>query len=1256
MAMNDERQGRGVSARRDSFPSVRYPEALPVVEHRERILDALRDHQVIIVAGETGSGKTTQLPKMCLEAGFGAQGLIGCTQPRRIAAVTVAARVADELGVSDSRVGHQVRFDNATDERTLISFMTDGILLAQIPSDRLLRRYDLLMIDEAHERSLNIDFLLGYLKGLLPRRPELRVVVSSATLDVERFSAHFGGAPVIDVPGRTYPVEVRYQLPREDDMDLPHEVVRAVEGLIREEPRGDMLVFLSGEQDIREVEKVLTRRVRQGDVEIIPLLARLPVAQQRRAFQVGGRRRIVLATNVAETSVTIPGIRYVIDSGLARLNRYNPRTQVQRLHIEPISQASARQRQGRCGRLGPGVCIRLGSEDEFARREPFTPPEIRRVSLASVILRMMDLGLGRVENFPFLDPPAPAMVRDGYRELEELGALNGARRLTDLGRRLVRLPVEPRLGRMLLAAGNEGPLDEVLTLVAALSVDDVRLRPMDQREAADLLHRRFQSETNDFAGILKLWAYWREACRTHRSRTGQRRFCHAQMLSYRRLREWANVREQLADATREMGLKGSRHAANDERLLKALLPGLLNKIGMRTPEGDYRGARGVRFWLHPGSGLAKKQPPWVVVGELVDTSRLFGRTVAAIDVGWIEPLAQRLCRYAYGEPYWDEQHGFVRAKETVRLYGLPIVEGRQRDYSRVDRAAARRIFIAHALVRGELPHLPPGVLRENAMLLADLHQLEERVRRHDLLVDEEELVDFYDERLGRGVASLPGLKRWISSCTELERDALRLTREVVLREEPDAGVEQAFPRTVTLGDVVLPLTYAHQRGEESDGVTCVVPLDEIARVSAWSHDWGVPGLLPEKVLFMLRSLPKRLRRELVPVPGAVERFLATEHDRSRPLIEALVKFVRYETGELVTPDMWPERIPDHLKVRFEVVDAKGRRLAMGREWEDVARQAAQAAGGALPSRGGRRGVATQPRTRELERWHRRGVTTWCVEALPERVDVGQVGIPVYHYPAWVDRGDTVDLTLLANAEHARRCHADGVQRLSLLALEKSLRTLGTIPAMCRDAAVSAVVLGVDVRALVSGLAEASVRSLCQDDGVPRDATLFAERVADATGRLYALVRQLQEALEESLIMGAGVLAACERLGADAFADSVCDIRSQLNALFDVERIRRTPARWLGRYPAYLRALNVRVEKLPHGLARDRAWMAQMAPYVARVADRGELPESLRMDAWIPYRWMVEEWRISLFAQQVGTSLKVSPKRLDLVWDAVVEGG
>jgi ATP-dependent helicase HrpA len=1246
----DEGPGR-VVARQRALPVITYPDSLPVATYRDQIIEAIGAHQVVIVAGETGSGKTTQLPKMCLEAGLGVRGEIGCTQPRRIAAVTVAARVSEELGVQGTAtVGHQVRFDNATDPTTLIKFMTDGILLAQIPSDRLLLGYDALIIDEAHERSLNIDFLLGYLKQMLPRRPDLRVLVSSATLDVARFSQHFDNAPVIDVPGRTFPVEVRYQDPRQEEMDLPHEVARAVEGLTRSEPRGDILVFLSGEQDIRETEKVLSRRIRQSDTEVIPLLARLPVAQQRRAFQVGGRQRIVLATNVAETSVTIPGIRYVIDSGLARLNRYNPRTQVQRLHIEAISQASARQRQGRCGRLGPGICIRLGNEEEFAQRDDFTPPEIRRVSLASVILRMMDLGLGRVEQFPFLDPPAAIMVSDGYRELEELGALTRGGALTPLGRQLVRLPTEPRLGRMLLAAGKGGALEEVLTLVAALSVDDVRLRPIDKRDEADALHRRFQTETNDFAGLVKLWAYWKEACRAHRSRTGQRRFCHSQLLSYRRLREWENVRRQLAEVCREIGLKGATHAANDEQLLHALLPGLLNKVGMRTPEGDYRGARGVRFWLHPGSGVAKKRPPWVVAGELVDTSRLFGRTVAAIDVGWLEPLAGDLCSHSYGEPFWEPEEGYVRVKETVRLYGLPIIEGRQCDFSRVDLDAARSMFIAHALVRGEAPHLPAGVLRENTELFTELRQLEARTRCHDLLIDESDIVALYAARLGARVCSLPSLKRWFSGSTTAERESLRFSRDELLRSEPDALVDEHFPTVVTLGNVVLPLSYRHRRGEDIDGVTCVVPISDLDSVSAWSHDWGVPGLLPEKVLYLLRCLPKRIRKGLVPVPGAVKRFLSQEHDRSRSLREALTRFVRYETGEVIPSDMWPERVPDHLAVRFEVIDDSGKSLASGRDWEQVVREASEAVGGRLQAQRGRptHGGDARPQTTQ---WQRTGLVRWDVGTLPERVDVGQSGMPVYHYPTLVDRGATVDLALLDHAELALRAHADGVHRLCMLGLEQPLRKLGGIPSLGQGALAGCAVLRMEPRPLTAALAEAAVRSLCQhQSGGIRTAEAFEAAVAQAAPKLYHEVRQLQAALGEAIPKAMEVLARCEGLNGEAFAVSVRDVRDQISALFRVESMARTPARWLMRYPAYLRAAEIRLEKLRQSVARDGEWMAILTPYLAQLPPLDpSLPETLHANHVVAYRWHLEEWRISLFAQQVGTATKVSAKRLDRLW-------
>ena len=1294
-----ESQAR-VAERAASVPPVAVVPELPIAEQWEELRTAVTNHPVVIVAGETGSGKTTQLPKLALELGRGRQGTIGCTQPRRIAALSMARRLREELslGSADARVGHKVRFDNLGDDGTLIKFMTDGMLLAESRSDRELLEYDTLIIDEAHERSLNIDFLLGYTKQLLQRRDDLKVIISSATLDVARFASYFEGAPVVHVAGRTFPVELRYQAPVREGADLSHEVARAVSDLIGLGGAGDILVFLAGEGDIRECTRVLNRRLPEGRIEVLPLLARLPAEQQRRVFHPGRRRRVILATNVAETSLTIPRIGYVVDSGVARLSRYNHRTGVQRLHIEPVSQASANQRKGRCGRIAPGTCIRLYGEDDFEAREPFTPPEIKRTSLASVILAMDDLRLGEIEAFPFVEPPLPAMIREGYRELYELGAVDTTRRVTPLGRTLSRFPVEPRLGRMLVAAQELDVLEPMLTIVAGLAVDDPRQRPLESRDEADLLHARFQTETNDFGALLNLWSFWQEARATHRSRTRQRRFCHDNFLAQRRLQEWGNVRDQLKEIVREStpdrraggqaGRTPSRGAARqpkrtvdtspqEERLLKALLPGLLAKLGCRTEEGDYRGAHGTRFRIHPGSGLAKQRskPDWVVAAELVDTNRLYARCVARIDLAWIEPVAGHICRYTYGQPYWDAASGFVRAPENVLLYGLPLIQGRPRHYGPIDPVAARRIFIEDALVGGAL-RAPVGVIRENVALLQELRDLQERLRRRDMLVDESVIVAFYEERLPEGIYSVKRLQRWLDEADGTAQARLRLSRDQLMArpERAAEAVEARFPSEVMIGELSLPLSYCYDRTSEQDGITCTLPAAALPLLEGWRHEWLVPGALPEKVDFLMRALPKRIRKELVPVPGSVERFLAESPDQSGGLREAIADFVRRQFSLLVTADLWPAVVPPHLAMRFRVVDAAGETLGAGRELNELAQQVA--AGGNTPvvetvtgrsrrrrkARGPARregeqtGGGTEPSRSAREPWQVESMVAWTCGSLPERVNVGSAAVPIMHYPALEDRGTTVGVALCANAERARRQHREGLVRLYLLALEKPLRALGSLKGIQGGAASILAVIGGNTRQIAQDIAVCTVAAHTVD-GRPlaRDPDAFSAPLATAAGALYATARELTVAVESALQVGGGCLVAVERVRTPLNAPACDDMVQQIGELLGEGFVTRASATALRRLPIYLQAIAVRLDRLKHAVPKDLQRLEMLAPYRDRWHAIGDtIPEGLDAGAVADYRWLLEEWRISLFAQELGTAGKVSAKRMDKAWEAVGE--
>ena len=911
-----------------------YPGELPICEHRKDILALLKKNDVVIVCGDTGSGKTTQLPKMAMELGRGKNGRrIACTQPRRLAAVTVAERVAEELkSPVGGIIGYQHRFGRKVSDLTRVKFMTDGVLLAETRSDPFLRAYDTIIVDEAHERSLNVDFLLGILKRILEKRRDLKVIVSSATLDTERFSQFFGGAPTLSVPGRLFPIEIQYREPPDgEEADLPREISAAIRTL---PPNDDVLVFLPGERDIRETADYLQRSQFHRDDETIPLLASLPAAEQQRAFRLSEKRRVILATNVAETSVTIPGIRAVVDSGLARISRYVHRTQVQRLQIEPVSQASARQRAGRCGRLGPGTCIRLYSEKDFESREAYTPPEVLRSSLAGVILTMLDLRLGNIENFPFIDPPRPTMIREGLRELLELGAIRHDAdhdiALTATGHKLARIPVEPRLARMLLAASQFATLPSALPIVAAMSCDDPKRRPVDEKEKADQAHAQFRVTGSDFLGTLKLWKWWDEKSK-ELSQTQLRKLAPKTYLSYPKMREWRDLVRQLTDLSKHLGLDIESDNGGPEALHRALLTGLLARIGHLDPEtNDYRGAHALRFALHPSSALGKRRssarpprqsgnkalgqsgnsPEWIVAGELVDTSRLFARNAAEIDVRWIEPLAGDIAKHSYRSPEWDAENGFVRATEQVTLYGLVIVPARRRDYSRIDPALSRQMFLFHGLVMGEFPH-PPPLVRENAALIGEIKKRAERLRRPELF-DANALVHHFDEAIPREIVSTRDLAKWLRVATDEEMSRFRLDKRQWL---PKVGISSAaFPDSIRIGGVKLALSYRHTPDDpERDGITCTVRKSDAAVLKLWSADWLVPGALPEKLAFLLGVLPSSLRRVVAPISDTVAIIAPLLSPGEKPLVDAVREVLKTHNGIAIPATAWENvKYPPHL--------------------------------------------------------------------------------------------------------------------------------------------------------------------------------------------------------------------------------------------------------------------------------------------------------------------------------------------------------
>jgi len=1245
-----------VATRKAAVPAITYPE-LPVSDRRDELAKAINDNQVVVVAGETGSGKTTQLPKICLELGRGIRGTIGHTQPRRLAARTVAQRIADELGTSlGDAVGYTVRFTDQASDRTLVKLMTDGILLAEIQRDRRLLRYDTLILDEAHERSLNIDFLLGYLRELLPRRPDLKVIVTSATIEPERFAAHFNGAPIVEVSGRTYPVEIRYrplevEAVADDDTDDPddpdHEIVRtemrdqteAIVDAIAElekEPPGDVLVFLSGEREIRDTSEAL-RSSFDEHTEVLPLYARLPTAEQQKVFAPHTGRRVVLATNVAETSLTVPGIRYVVDPGTARISRYSRRTKVQRLPIEPISQASAAQRAGRSGRVAPGVCIRLYSGEDFASRPRFTDPEILRTNLAAVILQMAALQLGDIEQFPFLDPPDARSIRDGVLLLQELGAFDRAGAITELGRRLARLPVDPRIGRMILQADAEGCVREVLVLAAALSIPDPRERPADRDEAARQKHARFADERSDFITYLNLWRYLREQ-RKERSGNAFRRMCREEFLHYLRIREWQDLTGQLRSIARDIGIRESDEDADPTSIHAALTAGLLSHIGLREGDSrDYTGARNTKFVLAPGSVLTKRPPRWVVVAELVETSRLYGRIAARIEPEAVERIAGHLVHRSYSEPHWDPQRGAVMAYERVTLYGLPLVPRRRVNYAQIEPELARELFIRHALVEGDW-QTRHHFFRDNARLREELEEIEERARRRDLIVGDDDIYAFYDARVPAEVVSARHFDAWWRKQRRRTPDLLTLTRDDLLRTEDTAGDQ---PDTWQAGDLSLPVTYRFEPGAEDDGITVHVPVEVLARLGGDEFAWHVPALREELVTALIRSLPKDLRRNFVPAPDTARAVLATLEPGTEPLLRSLQRALQRRTGVLVPIDAFDlDKLPSHLRVTFAVESADGSEVARGKDLEALQEQLAAPA---------RQAVAEAV----ADGLERSGLRGWPddLDELPRTVERVSGGHTVRGFPAFVDMKSTVDVRVFATTAEQDAVMGPGVRRLLRLTVASPVKTIerqlnprarlvlggnpdGSLAALLDDSADAAVAVQ----------APAPVWSRAEFEAL-------RQRVADA---LVATTLDIVGRVEKVLGAAHEVEVALPAKASAAQADAIADIRAQLDRLLPRGFVAATGATHLGDLTRYLTAVSRRIERLPQGVNADRERMTR----VHAVQDAyDELRQALSpaRAAAVDVRdiaRMIEELRVSLWAQQLGTARPVSEQRIYRAIDAI----
>ncbi len=1247
-------------ARRAGVPAIRFDEDLPVSQRRDEIAAAVRDHQVVIVCGETGSGKSTQLPKICLGLGRGIDRLIGHTQPRRIAARSIAARIAEELAAPlGHQVGFKIRFAEATSPHTCVKLMTDGILLAEIQGDPLLWQYDTIILDEAHERSLNVDFLIGYLKRILPRRRDLKLIVTSATMDVGRFAGHFataaGPALVVEVSGRTYPVDVRWRpIEPDEDGDEPDPddaLFGAVEELARAGP-GDILLFMPTERDIHQTAKALRGRTIPGDypghaTEILPLYARLSIQEQQRVFQPhrapteGRSRRIVIATNVAESSLTVPGIRYVIDPGTARISRYSARTKTQRLPIEAISRASADQRAGRCGRIGPGICIRLYSEEDYLSRERFTLPEIQRSNLAAVILQMKAFRFGEIESFPFLDPPRSEAVRDGYKTLVELGALDEHHELTDLGRQLSRLPVDPRIGRMILAACDENCLSEVLIIAAALEIQDPRERPLEKQQAADECHAQFADPDSDFLGYLKLWDFYHRL-KGQLSRSQLRKACRQNFLSHNRMREWADIHLQLLEFVREAGFPPRPRRDQYEPIHRAILTGLLSSVATRDDSGQYAVAGGGKALLWPGSGIFGGRPKWVVAAELVETGRRYLRFCAKVQPRWIEPIAAHLVKRAYSDVHWDRAAASAVAMERVSLFGLTLVSGRRVRYGPIDPAGSRELLIQHGLVDGELD-TKADFLAHNQALLEEMELLQAKLRRSDLLLGPWARYEFYDGRIPAEVYDGPRLTKWLQQAGRENPRVLHMTKADLVREEAAEVPAEQFPDAMPVERMELPLEYRFEPGSEDDGVTVVAPQEALNQLDPQRLGWLVPGLLEAKIAALIRSLPKAIRRLLVPVPDTARKVLQEVRFGEGDIRQALAATLSRIAGKAVSPrDFQEDKLPDTLRMNVRVVDAAGKALASGRDLDAIRRQLGLEAAAAVSAL-------------DDPRWNHDGLVTWDIEEFPEEVELRRGGLVFKAYPMLVDGQESVSLRLTDSPERAVQETRHGLRRLFVLVDRRRLKEqVDWLPGLDKMLLAAAAIPQFDLRRELAELI-ADRAYLEGREGLPRTKPEFDQRLAAGRERIGLAVQEVAGLVGPLLETHHQARLALERAASPRSAYAVADAREQLDRLAAPDFLTRTPWQWLKHLPRYFRAIPIRLGALrAGGLSRDQKHCADIRQRWEAYLERARRHEETGIfDPELDhYRWMLEEYRVSCFAQRLGTAEPVSAKRLDQQWDKV----
>ena len=1237
--------------RQKSVPRLSFPTDLPINEKRDEIGQAIQENQVVIVCGETGSGKSTQLPKICLEIGRGVSGRIGHTQPRRIAARSVAARIAEELKSKvGEHVGYKVRFTDTVKPATYIKLMTDGILLAETQGARFLDEYDTIILDEAHERSLNIDFLIGYLKQLLPKRRDFRLIITSATIDAERFANHFSSgrnaAPIIEVSGRTYPVETRYRPPATDDEGNASELLDSIAlavGELCQEGRGDILVFLPTEREIRETARRLRGWSIQSHVkpEILPLYARLATEQQNRIFHPGDRRRIVLATNVAESSLTVPRIHYVVDTGTARISRYSPRAKVQRLPIEPVSQASADQRQGRCGRIGPGICVRLYDEQDYLSRDRYTTPEIRRTNLASVILQMTALRLGDVDRFPFLDPPKTDAIQDGYRTLFELGAIDRQRELTETGRLMSRLPVDPRIARMILAADQHKCLAEVLIIASALELQDPRQRPPEKEQQADQQQAQFAHPESDFLSLLNLWN-WSHKQKADVSKSKFRRLCQEHFLSWNRIREWEEIHRQLKQLVQNCGLRSEGRRDDYAAIHKALLTGLLSNVGTKASGHEYQGAGGTKSYLWPGSGIFESKPKWTVAAEVIETTRRYLRTVARIEPKWLVPLADHLVKRTYGKPRWSRKQSTVTAHETITLFGLTIESKRLTKYGKIDPDLSRHLFIQHALVEGDFDSSIEFYVRNRA-LIERLSHLAARTRNADYLISHADQYAFYEQRLPERLYDSQTLRQWQRRAPREQVDRLVMREEDLLPQLDTETVEEQFPRAIKAGTLSLDVDYRFEPGEARDGMNVTVPVEAVRQIDPAQLEWGAPGLLHEKLVALIKSLPKSVRRSLIPARDTATQAVKMMPFGAGPFAATLAAALSELAGEHVSPnDFDLTKLPQHLRVNLQVVDSSGELLAEGRDFEGV-----------------RKAIDSTPIVTNLgykdERFDANGIKKWDFGELPEQVELSRGGVTIAAYPVLIDEQDSVGLQLIGDQQMALHRSRAGIRRLFVISERRELQAqVDWLPDLDKlELLASQLGQRRDFRSqLVDLLAD---RAFLREQSLPRNIDEFGAACTRGSERIAEAVQDITKLLAPILEKHQQVLLELEKWSSSSQLDAIEDVRQHLAELTVEGFLVETPWKWLTQFPRYLDGILSRLDKLTSGGGpRDAEALHELQPLLAAYQERKQQHEERGVfDPELEeYRWMLEELRVSFFAQQLGTIVKVSPRRLEKQWEKI----